>query len=299
MSHSLVQRHRVLLASFVRWAHDSAREGGIMPKQVFSISEDIAPLQVTTKFEDHVLGLHVSGKHFSRQEVDGRAAGGPSAPGAINLIPARLRAAFEADAPARVLMLFVPDAFLSRVLAEHWAADPQNVEIRWQCLVRDRVIEGVMTRLALEAQSGSPRGRLYAESACEFLAHHVIHAYSSLSTPPPLATGGLPRRRLNVVLEYIEGNLAQPIALRHLAGLAGVSARHFARAFRQAVGVPPYEYVLQRRIDVAQGLLLGQPKLTVGQVASRVGFSSSNHLASAFRRKTGYSPGAFRRHNAR
>jgi AraC family transcriptional regulator len=197
------------------------------------------------------------------------------------------------------MVLFVPDAFLSRVLTEHWAADPHNVEIRWQCLVRDRVIEGVMTRLAFEAQSGSPRGQLYAESACEFLAHHVIHAYSSLSTPPRLTTGGLPRRQLNIVLEYIEGNLAQPIALRHLAGLAGVSARHFARAFRQALGVPPYEYVLQRRIDVAQSLLLGQPKLTVGQIATRVGFSSSNHLAWAFRRKTGYSPGAFRRHNAR
>jgi hypothetical protein len=52
----------------------------------------------------------------------------------------------------------------------------------WQFLGRDRVIEDAMTQLAMEAKSGSPSGRLYAESACEFLAHHIIHSYSSMST---------------------------------------------------------------------------------------------------------------------
>ena len=257
-----------------------------------------APRQVTAKFADHVLGLHVSGTHRVRQEVDGRSVEGLSTPGAVSLIPARLSATFEATAPARVMMLFMPDAFLSRVLG-YWEADPRKVEIRWQSLVRDRVIECVMTRLAREVQDGSPRGRLYAESASEFLAHHVIHAYSSLSTPPPSIAGGLPRRRLNVVLDFIEENLSQPIALRDLAGLAGVGVRHFERAFRQALGVPPHRYVLQRRVAVAQQLLLSQPKVTVSEVAARVGFSSSHHLASTFRRETGYTPAAFRRLGAR
>ena len=257
-----------------------------------------APLQVTTRFADHVLGLHVSGAHRIRQEVDGRSAEGLSAPGAVSLIPARLSATFEASAPARVMMLFIPDAFLSRVLG-YWEADPGKVEIRWQSLVRDRVIEGVMTRLALEVQDGAPHGRLYAESASEFLAHHVIHAYSSLSTTPPPTTGGLSRRRLNVVLDFIEENLSQRITLRDLAGLAGVGVRHFERAFRQALGVPPYQYVLQRRVAEAQQLLLSKPKVTVSEVAARFGFSSSHHLASAFRRETGYAPAAFRRLSAR
>ena len=257
------------------------------------------PLHLTATFGDHVLGLHISGRHRLRQEIEGRVIERLAEPGAVTLIPAKRRVTADASAPLRAATLFVPHAFLSRVVAEHWEADPRNLEIARVTAVRDHVIESVMTRLALEAQQGSPSGQLYAESACEFLAHHIIHAYSSLSELPPPRSGGLPALRLKQVLDYVEGNLAQGIALRQLASLAGVSARHFERAFRQAVGLPPHEYVLQRRIAAAQRLLLNQPKLTVGEIAARVGFSSSSHLAWAFRRETGHSPREFRRHHAR
>ena len=98
-------------------------------------------------------------------------------------------------------------------------------------------------------------GSLYAESACEFLAHHIIHAHSTVAAPPSLASGGLAARRLKIVLDYIEENLAEPISLHRLAELAGVSARHFERAFRQALGVPPHAYVLGKRVEAAQRLL--------------------------------------------
>src|SRR5262245_21381461 len=105
------------------------------------------------------------------------------------------------------------------------------------------MIEKVLTRLAHETQNGSPSGSLYAKSAYEFLAQHIVHAHSSLTTPPQ-AIRGLPPQRLKMVLDYIEEHLAQPITLRRLAELAGVSPRHFERAFRQSLGSPPHAYVL-------------------------------------------------------
>jgi len=146
------------------------------------------------------------------------------------------------------------------VIAEEWGVEPGNVEIVGQFLVRDPVIEGVLTRMALEARNGSRSGQLYAESASGFVARHIIHSYSSLSKPPPRA-GGLAARRLKAVLDYIEENLGQPIALHRLAELAGVSTRHFERAFRQALGVPPHAYVLRKRVTAARHLLLSQPTL--------------------------------------
>ena len=148
-------------------------------------------------------------------------------------------------------------------------------------------------------QNGSPLGPLYAESASEFLTRHIIHSYSSLSTLPREAAGGLPARRLNLVLEYIDANLQQHVALHHLAELAGVSTRHFERAFRQAMGVPPYRYVLRQRLDAARHLLLHQPPIPIEEIAVRAGYGSGTHLATAFRRQTGYSPRAFRRLHAR
>jgi ABC-type nitrate/sulfonate/bicarbonate transport system substrate-binding protein len=64
--------------------------------------------------------------------------------------------------------------------------------------------------------------------------------------------GGLSSRRLKLVLEYIEDTLGQPIKLRELAALAGVSARHFERAFRQSTGSSPHAHVMNRRLHRAR-----------------------------------------------
>ena len=263
----------------------------------FSLQVVEAPLHATAEFADHALGLYIVGRHRIRRELGGRSVEGWSDRGTVNFTPCNIKGTWAASGASRAIVLFIPDAYLSRVLAEHWEADPRNVEMVPQFLARDPVIESVMTDLAREARHGSPSGQLWAESACEFLAHHIIRAYSSLSTPPPRSSGGLPGRRLNAVLEYIDCCLAQRIALRQLVTLAGVSARHFERAFREAVGVPPHAYVLGKRLAAARELLVNQPELSISDVASRVGFSSSSHLASAFRRQTGCSPTTFRRLN--
>jgi len=262
---------------------------------VFTMHVVAAPTCATARFADHVLGLTISGSHRLRQEVDGRVFHSRSDPGCVQLMPARLKITTEASLSPRVMALFMPDAFLSRVIAEHWGADSRNVEILWQTPTRDAVAESVMMRLVCEAKTGSPSGRLYAESACEFLANHVIRMYSSMQAQTPPALGGLPAGRLKMVLEYIQDNLAQSISLRQLSELSGVSARHFERAFRQALGVPPHTFVVARRVAAARDLLLGQRGLTIDEIAVKTGFSSGSHLAAAFRRATGYSPAEFRR----
>ena len=258
-----------------------------------------APLHSTVTFADHALGLHISGTHRLRQQVGERVAEGRSDPGTVNLVPAHLTLTCDANAPARIMVLFLSEAFLARVIEEHWDIDPRNVEFFWQPIKRDRVVESVMSGLALDAQRGSPSGQLYAESACDFLGHHIIHAYSSLSTPAPESSGGLPGGRLKMVLDYVEASLAQPISLRQLAQVAGVSARHLERAFRQALGMPPHTYVLERRVAAARELLLTEPELSIEQIAARVGFSSASHLASSFHRQIGCTPTTFRRLQSR
>jgi AraC family transcriptional regulator len=264
----------------------------------FSVHVMEPPVRATMAWSDHVLALQLSGTCRLRRDMGGRSTDGWSGPGCVNLIPARLEGTWEGrghSGLSRVIALFVPEAFLSRVIAQDWDVEPGNVEIVDRFLARDPVIEGLLTRLAFEAKNGSPSGSIYAESACEFLAHHLVRAHSSLAAPATPVSGGLAARRLKLVLEHIEENLAHPITLRQLADLAGVSARHFERAFRQALGIPPHAYVLQKRVAAARHLLQSRPGLAIHEIAARVGFSSSSHLASAFRRRTGYSPSTFRR----
>jgi AraC family transcriptional regulator len=156
---------------------------------------------------------------------------GWSDPGTVNISPTNDYARWEADGSSQVVVVFLREALLSRVVLENWAVDPRSVEIVPQFLARDPVIEAVVTQLAVEAENNSPSGLLYAESACEFLAHHLIQKYSTLSKSPARPLGGLPAHRLKLVKDYIEEHLGNPIALHDLACLARVSVRHFERAF--------------------------------------------------------------------
>jgi len=256
------------------------------------------PVHLTMTCSDYMLGLQTSGTCRLRNEVGGRSTEGWSGPGCVTLIPAGLKGTWEGRGhvgKSRGIAAFVPREFLSRVLEHDWGAEPRRVEFVPRFLARDPVIDGLLTRLAFEASNGAPSGTVYAESACEFLAHHLIHAHSSLAAPAPSFSGGLSARRLKLVRDYVEENLARSITLRGLAAVAGVSPRHFERAFRQAMGVPPHAYILQRRVTAARDLLVSQPWVAIHEIASQVGFSSSSHLAAAFRRQMGQSPSAFRR----
>jgi AraC family transcriptional regulator len=256
---------------------------------------DDTPLQARVCFRDLALGVYLSGRHKIRRQIGNSVVEGWSDPGTINLTPPGVEGTWEATASSRAAVVVIRPEFISRAIEEHWGADSSKVEIEKLFLIRDPVIEAITVNLAREAAGGSPAGRLYTESACEFLAHHLIYRYSNLSPTPPRSMGGLSSRRLKLVLEYIEYTLGQPIKLRELAALAGISARHFERAFRQSTGSSPHVYVMNRRLHMARDLLINQPVLPIEQIALRLGFSSSSHFSSAFRRQSGLTPTDFRK----
>ncbi len=104
---------------------------------------------------------------------------------------------------------------------------------------------------------------------------------------------GLPAPVLRRLMDYVEDRLAQPISLRSLAAVAGLSPMHFARRFRQATGMSPYAYVTGRRVAKAQGALADRRRC-LAQIALDCGFSSQAHLTTVFGRAVGLTPGRYR-----
>jgi AraC-like DNA-binding protein len=113
------------------------------------------------------------------------------------------------------------------------------------------------------------------------------------ASPPPPARGGLPPGALRRVKEYIAANLDKSIDLPTLAGTAGFSVFHFARAFKQTEGVTPHVYLLEQRLQRARELLTGAD-LPLSEIARATGFSDQGHLARHFRQRVGMSPSMFR-----
>ncbi len=95
------------------------------------------------------------------------------------------------------------------------------------------------------------------------------------------------------VVTHIETNLSRPLQVGHLAELAEMSRFHFTRRFSAATGQSPGDYVLARRIERIERLLLAT-EMTVTEIANLTGFADGNYLAKAFRRTRGVSPLEFR-----
>ena len=82
-----------------------------------------------------------------------------------------------------------------------------------------------------------------------------------------------------------------PVA--RLASVSGVSAAHFARAFKTAFGLPPHRYLLTRRIERAV-TLLREGDLAITEIAFQTGWNSLGTFGRTFRDITGESPGELR-----
>jgi AraC family transcriptional regulator len=87
---------------------------------------------------------------------------------------------------------------------------------------------------------------------------------------------------------------AEDLALEELAALVSLSAKHFARAFRQSTGMPPHRWLIERRIDRAKALLT-EAGLNLAEIALACGFADQSHFTATFRKIVGATPGSFRR----
>lgn len=101
-------------------------------------------------------------------------------------------------------------------------------------------------------------------------------------------------RTLQHVLSHIENNLDQRLSVADLAEVAGLSRAHFSRIFAASEGLPPAEFVLQKRLRRAAKLLTKTADIPIKEVAGLCGFEDANYFSKVFRRLYGTNPSDFR-----
>jgi AraC family transcriptional regulator len=165
----------------------------------------------------------------------------------------------------------------------------------------DPVLAGLVRTLAAEAGAGGPNGPAFVQTLALAVSQHLARAYGGAPSGPA-PEGALDKVRLRRVLDLVEHRLdrdgAAGLSLDDLAREAALSASHFSKAFRAALGVPPYRYVLRRRVERARELLAAG-RHTAGEAGAALGFSDPSHFTRAFRRVTGTTPSAFLRESRR
>ncbi len=98
-------------------------------------------------------------------------------------------------------------------------------------------------------------------------------------------------REIKKVVEYIEISRSEWPVLPDLAEQCGLSLPRFKSRFRAEIGMPPGEYIT--RIKVTQASKMIQEGIKVTDTAYALGFSSSQYMATVFRKITGKTPSQY------
>ena len=213
--------------------------------------------------------------------------------GMVDLLPKQTvieEVAWRGQASACVSVTF-DAASIERMLGRRRALDPDRLRIG----VTDAHVVDLVRRLQAQALAGQPWGASYVEGLCLALVSYVYGRYGGDSSPSFSADARLPALQSERLIAFVDEHLGDSdIGLTQLAALVGYSVDHFARLFKQSFGRSPHQYILERRIERSKSLLRDRGH-SIAEVAGLCGFASQAHFHTAFKARTGVTPGAFRK----
>lgn len=126
--------------------------------------------------------------------------------------------------------------------------------------------------------------------------HCVVLLFSRLLSESPTLDQDVesvahPSKRLQVIIDYMHERCQEQIALEELAVIGGCTIYHIIRLFKKHIGMSPYAYLVQLRLEKCRQLL--ENGSCIADAAYQVGFSDQSHLTRKFKLRYGITPGRY------
>ncbi len=102
-------------------------------------------------------------------------------------------------------------------------------------------------------------------------------------------------RLLQQITQYLDENYMNPITLEEISGELHVSISRLSHLFKQRTGMSPMQYVIYRRIGSAQTMLIETDE-PIHIIEEQLGFGSSCHLTTMFKKYVGIAPKEYRKY---
>lgn len=99
--------------------------------------------------------------------------------------------------------------------------------------------------------------------------------------------------RLLKVIDYVKENVGKVIEIETLANMVCLTKSHLERLFREKLGTSPLQFILRKKIQSAQRLLI-TTNYSVNVIAHEVGFDDPSYFIRIFRQKIGFTPQDYR-----
>mgnify|MGYP002510845966 FL=1 len=94
-------------------------------------------------------------------------------------------------------------------------------------------------------------------------------------------------------MQYVEEHLTEDISLAKLSHILNYSSKYISVQFKAHTGLSLREYILDQRVECAKRLLAAGSSVSEACLGS--GFSDYSNFIRSFKKKTGVSPGRFRK----
>jgi len=147
-----------------------------------------------------------------------------------------------------------------------------SVELAWR-IVGELHAPDALTRAAI---------RIFADGIAIGCSRYLLRQLKV--EPRPLAAAAR---------NILDKEFRRPPSLRRLAKRVGCTPAHLARTFRASYGFTVRGWIEARRVEEGKRKLC-TTRVSIGDIATELGFCDNAHFARAFRRATTVSPRAFR-----
>lgn len=247
---------------------------------------------ITQYCNHHTLSLYIADGYESyHKTASGWKNGG--GPDRFCLMPKESESVWDIRDNLAFVHLYCTDEHLREVGEKVWDRSPANFTLDEKTFSQDASITALYRQFLLGCDWQQNANQLTLSTASTLLLTHLVQHYSNVQWQLPTITGGLAPVALRNVLEYIEAHLGEPLLLCDLAAQVSLSEYHFARMFRQSMGVAPHQFVMQRRMARAKALLLSSNR-SLTDIALACGFNSASHFSNRFKAVKGITPSQLR-----
>ncbi len=242
---------------------------------------------------DYMIVAYRRGVTPMRRRFDSRWSEVSLGPGDVSLLTRAAPSHWVWPQDIEVVHVYLTEDELAAACQQMCDREVRDIELHDILQANDPAIHRTAMALAAEAAQGGIGSSLLIESLACQLSVYILRRHAEIRFRAEAPARGLSARQRHLVHEYVKAHLDESISLNDLAGALALSRYHFARGFREAMGLTPHEFVLRQRVARAQ-LLLRRTRTPLHEIASMCGFADQSHMTRVFKMQLGTTPGKYR-----
>jgi AraC-like DNA-binding protein len=159
---------------------------------------------------------------------------------------------------------------------------------------KDIVLANLARALLPALQRPEEANALFVDQMTTAIGTYLVQRYGGKTIPVVSKAPTLSRAHLemakSILLEHLEGE----VSIADVAEACSLSRGYFIRAFREATGMTPYQWLLNQRVERARQLI-STSKTSLAEIAVACGFADQSHFTRVFSNLVGTTPGNWRR----